>query len=89
MDGTAIVAAGSAVSAAVELLKRANVVPTKYAIAVVIGISLVVVALWAWTAGDFSQATAFGYLTGWLSVSGTAVGAYEGVSRANAALSKQ
>jgi hypothetical protein len=86
MDATAIVTVGTAVSAAVELFKRAGLLPSKYALAVVVAVALLFVALWAWTSGDFSRATAFGYVTGWIAIATTSVGVYEGVSRTGAAI---
>lgn len=87
MDSQAIAAVGAAVVLAVELAKWSKL-PTHLAPAAVLLFSAVGVALWAWSEGDISRATAFGLFTGWLTVAASAAGVYGFVKGSSESLTK-
>lgn len=80
MDGQAIMTVSGAVVALTQLLKWA-VVPDRWGPVAVLGLSLVGVAFWGWTTGDFGRSTAFTYFAGWIAVATSAAGVY-GFTRA-------
>lgn len=82
MDGQAIITVSAAVVALTQLIKWAGLPDKKGPFAVLV-LALVGVAFWAWTQGDFSRATAFGYFAGWIAVATSAAGVY-GFTRAAA-----
>lgn len=78
MDAAAVLAVGAAVTALVQLLK-ASPLPTQgwIPVALAFGLSALGVALWgiSFTAAP-DRSLVWGFFTGWLAVTGTAVGAY-------------
>jgi hypothetical protein len=78
VDAAAVLAVGAAVTALVQFLK-ASPLPTGgwIPVALAFGLSAVGVALWAVSfAPGWDRVLVWSYFTGWLAVTGTAVGAY-------------
>jgi O-antigen/teichoic acid export membrane protein len=82
MNAEAIVAVSAAVVALVQIIKWSGL-PDKWGPVVVLVASLLGVAVWAYSRGDFSRAEAFGYFAGWIAVSLNAAGIF-GFTRAAA-----
>lgn len=80
MDGQAIVTVSGVVVALTQLVKWGGL-PDSKAPWSVAGLSLLGVAFWGWSRADFSQATAFEYLAGWIAVATSAAGVH-GFTRA-------
>lgn len=83
MDGQAIIAVSAAVVGLTQLAKWSGV-PDERGPVVVLLLAAVGTAIWAYTAGNFGQATAFDYFAGWVAVAMTAAGIY-GFTRAGSA----
>lgn len=82
MNGEAIISISAAVVALVQLIKWAGVIKDAYGPIAVLVLSLMGVAFWGWSVGDFARAQAFGYFAGWIAVSMSAAGVF-GFTRAS------
>lgn len=82
MDAAAIIAVSAAVVALTQMFKW-GFVPDKYGPIVVLLLSIVGVAIWAWSKGTFERAVAFEYFAGFVAVALNAAGIY-GFTRAAA-----
>lgn len=82
MDGAAIVSVSAAVVALTQFAKWSGI-PDKLGPIAVIVLSVLGVAVWGWSVGDFERAKAFDYFTGWIAVTTGAAGVY-GFTRAAA-----
>ena len=80
MDGQAILTVSGAVVALTQLAKWGFVKDKHGPIAVML-LSLIGVAFWAWTTGNFGRTTSFGYFAGWIAVATSAAGIF-GFTRA-------
>jgi hypothetical protein len=80
MNGEAIVSVSAAVVALTQLAKWAGLDDSKGPLAVLV-CSVLGVAFWAWSSGDATRATAFGYFAGCIAVMTSAAGVY-GFTRA-------
>lgn len=80
MDAQAIITVSAAVVALTQLFKW-GFVPDRYGPISVVMLSLVGVAFWAWSSGDFSRANSFGYFAGWIAIATSAAGVF-GFTRA-------
>jgi hypothetical protein len=81
MDGAAIIAVSAAVVACVQLVKWSGI-PDKWGAAAVLLLSLLGVALWAWSKGTFERTLAFDYFAAWIAVATSAAGVF-GFTRAS------
>lgn len=81
MNAEAIVSVSAAVVALVQLAKW-GFVPDRFGPLAVLTLSLLGVAFWGWSQGDFTRASAFGYFAGWIAVATSAAGVF-GFSRAS------
>jgi hypothetical protein len=82
MDGQAIISVSAAVVALTQLAKWGFLKDNQGPIAVLL-LSLVGVAAWAWSKGNFERATAFDYFAGFIAVALNAAGIF-GFTRAAA-----
>lgn len=82
MNAEAIVAVSAAVVALVQLVKWAGLKDNYGPLAVLV-LSLIGVAFWAWSVGDFTRATSFNYFSGWIATATSAAGVF-GFTRATA-----
>lgn len=80
MNGEAIVSVSAAVVALTQLAKWAGLDDSKGPLAVLV-CSVLGVAFWAWSSGDATRASAFGYFAGCIAVMTSAAGVY-GFTRA-------
>lgn len=80
MDAQAVITVSAAVVALTQLFKW-GFVPDRYGPISVIVLSAIGVAFWAWSSGDFSRATSFGYFAGWIAIATSAAGVF-GFTRA-------
>jgi hypothetical protein len=81
MNGEAIISVSAAVVALTQLVKWAGL-PDKVAPLAVLVLSLLGVAFWGWSTGEFTRAAAFTYFAGWIAVSTSAAGVF-GFTRAS------
>lgn len=82
MNGEAIVVVSGSVVALTQLVKWAGL-KDGYGPLAVLALSLIGVAFWGWSVGDFSRASSFQYFAGWIAVSTSAAGVF-GFTRAAA-----
>jgi hypothetical protein len=87
MDAQAILTVSAAVVALTQLIKWASVIPDKWGAVSVMVLSLVGVAFWGWSSGDFSRASAFAYFAGWIAVTTSAAGVFGFTRAASTAVS--
>src|SRR5688572_19603920 len=80
MDGEAIISISAAVVALTQLVKWTGI-PDKLGPIAVMVLSLIGVAMWAWSVGTFEQTQAFEYFAGWIAVTTSAAGIF-GFTRA-------
>lgn len=82
MDAQAVIAVSAAVVALVQLFKW-GFIPDRFGPLAVLVLSAIGVGFWAWSQGDFTRATAFGYFAGWITIATSAAGIF-GFTRAGA-----
>ncbi len=87
MDGAAIVAVSTTVTALTQLLKWASAIPDKYGALAVMVLSVIGVAFWAWSEGSFDRAQSFNYFSGWIAVMTSAAGIFGFTRAASGAVS--
>ena len=75
MDGIDIISVSAAVAALMYLLKWSGV-PSRLGPIVVLALSLVSVALWAFATDHTTRADAFGLFAGWIAVASSASGVF-------------
>lgn len=75
MDAKAIMIVSGAVVMLVQLVKWAGLPDSRGPLAVLV-CSLLGVAFWGWSRGDFTRATAFEYFAGFIVVAATAAGVF-------------
>lgn len=80
MDAQAIISVSAAVVALTQLFKW-GFIPDKYGPLSVVILSAIGVAFWAWSTGDFTRASSFGYFAGWIAIATSAAGVF-GFTRA-------
>jgi len=80
MTGEAIIVVSGAVVTLTQLIKWSGL-PDKLGPIAVLTLSLIGVAFWGWSSGDFTRTTSFTYFAGWIAVSTSAAGVY-GFTRA-------
>lgn len=81
MSGEAVISVSAAVVALTQLLKWAGLKDSLGPLAVLV-LALFGVALWGWSVGDITRASAFSYFAGWIAVSTSAAGIF-GFTRAS------
>lgn len=82
MDAAAIVAVSASVVGLVQIIKWAGL-PDRWGPIGVLGVSLLGVAIWGWSKGNFERTVVFDYFAGWIAVSLGAAGIF-GFTRAAA-----
>lgn len=78
MDAAAIVLVAGLVAGMVQVIKAFGL-RRDLALALVVVLSAAATALWAWSAGAYSQENAFSIVAGFVAVTTGAIGVYEGV----------
>ena len=85
MDGQAILSVSAAVVALTQIVKWGGL-PDKWGPISVLMLSLIGVAFWGYSVGNFEQARAFEYFAGWIAVSTSAAGVFGFTRAANTAV---
>jgi hypothetical protein len=75
MSGQAIITVSAAVVALTQIVKWSGLPDRRGPLAVLV-LSLLGVAFWGYSTGDFTRASSFGYFAGWIAVTTSAAGVF-------------